>query len=114
MKESKLRVVLKLVFLPILIIGFIILNFWAPIIIIDTKNTSFQPTSNRLQHAGIEKTKETTRDEIKLEGNYAKSISPQTKGIVILLHGIREFKEHFTALSKQLNTEGFNSGEYYA
>jgi alpha-beta hydrolase superfamily lysophospholipase len=50
-----------------------------------------------------------TTDNFKLSALLIRTDTSNQKGTVILLHGIRSYKEHFLPLSKMLSDKGYNS-----
>lgn len=48
-------------------------------------------------------------DDVKLKGFLSYSKTQPTKGSIILLHGIRGYKEHFVDLSSWLTLKGYNT-----
>lgn len=99
----------------ILIIVFLIFNYFGPRIIIQTKggmfssnfaNITHNPSDFDLNASPIEIS---TKDNLLLKAYLIRTDSLKQKGTIILVHGIRAYKEHFFPLCKMLADSGFNS-----
>ena len=102
----------KQIIIGIVIIGFIFFHFYVPRFITEIKN----PIVNLIKP---NKYKEKTIlekqhlffnsfDDTKLSYFFLYSSIGNTKGTIILLHGIRSSKEHFITLSNKLSRLGYN------
>jgi uncharacterized protein len=119
MQKNRKWTILRRTFLVISILGLLFQNFYAPRFITEirnpiveiarenhllTTNPSFE--NNQLKGKQIEFK---SFDDVVLSGYLTYSSLDNTKGTVILLHGIRSNKESFIALSKKLSLLGYNS-----
>lgn len=103
---------MKLFPIAILIITLIILlitHVWLPKIIIDTKISEGQALAKMPLPPNFEYVTITTQDKLDLQGIFAHSQKDTLRGTIILLHGIRGYKEHFTPLSQDLNNRGYHT-----
>jgi len=111
-KRNKIKsALLFTVFFNILFI-----HFYLPRIFIEPNNFVVQllngkpvkksPTAYGLNY---QKIMITTEDKLTLKGYKIYSNTSANKGTIILLHGIRSYKEHFLELSKTLADNGYNA-----
>ena len=100
-------------------IGFLLLHFFIPRIITDIRNPVFAVLRNNQEDtvsANFEENSSkgkylnfTTNDGLKITSYLTYSSRDTAFGTIILVHGIRSYKEHFMELSKYLSKQGFNS-----
>lgn len=107
MKKRLLKIFIALLFV-IGIIGYILTIHVAPYAIIQPQkiNLPIIPLQLGLQS---EKLTINTKDNISLKGYYIHSKQEETRGIMILIHGIGGCKEHFLNLSASLANKGIAS-----
>jgi alpha-beta hydrolase superfamily lysophospholipase len=107
MKKKALKISLILLFL-VGIVGYIVTIHVAPYAIIQPQKINLEITPNQLGLQS-EKLTITTNDSIALKGYYIQAKTQQTKGIMILIHGIGGCKEHFLTLAGSLAINGIAS-----
>lgn len=99
------------------IFGFGLFNYYGPRMIIEIDNQIYktlrkqklkipQPSDYQLK---TEKISIKTNDGFYLAGYLIRTDSVNQKGTIILVHGIRAYKEHFLPVCKMLADNGFNS-----
>jgi len=111
--------VFTIVIVALFLIGLFFVHFYVPRFITEIRNPII-----RLVRGNPSKVKRPTFTEREAEGRYFRFESfdkvqlssflsysklDTTKGTVILLHGIRSYKEHFIGLSEKLSRLGYNS-----
>lgn len=87
---------------------FILLHYLLPKLIVDTKATQIFTLEKQLLDSNTRYIDFQSFDHTKLEGLYGKT-TQKSKGTMILLHGIRGYKEHFIPLAQQLQDSGYNT-----
>jgi len=115
-----MKVILKhkfkttIVVLILFVFGFI--HFYFPRILIEPNNALVQfmnPTSHKPKVSDLNldyKTlKVTTKDGLKLSACTIYSNTSENKGTLVLLHGIRAYKEHFLSMCDLLANKGYNT-----
>lgn len=107
MKKWLLRILFTFLFI-VGIVGYILTIHVAPYAIIQPQkiNLPIIPLQLGLQS---EKLTITTKDSIELKGYYILSERQETKGVMILIHGIGGCKEHFLNLAASLANKGIAS-----
>lgn len=90
------------------ITGYILTIHVVPYAIIQPQKINLAITPENLGLQG-EKLTITTKDSISLKGYYIQSKMLETKGIMMLIHGIGGCKEHFLNLAGNLASQGINS-----
>jgi len=108
-----------LAFLILFGAGFLLLYFFIPRIITDIRNPIFAVLRNNQEESASTNFEENsskgkylnfiTTDGLKLTSYLTYSSRDTTFGTIILVHGIRSYKEHFIELSEYLSEQGFNS-----
>ncbi|WP_420574907.1 alpha/beta hydrolase [Kordia sp.] len=107
MKKWLLRILVIFLFI-IGIVGYILTIHVAPYAIIQPQkiNLAITPTQLNLKS---EKLIIKTKDDIELKGYWIQPKTGNTKGVMILLHGIGGCKEHFLDLAGNLASKGIAS-----
>lgn len=100
--------VLPIILLLTILFSGLTIHYLLPKLIIDTKGSASRmnivaPLSDQGQQINF-----VTRDSISIAGIFTRTEQPE-RGTVILLHGIRGYKEHFEGLSAMLADSGYNS-----
>ena len=102
----------KWVLIIAIILGFIAFNYWGPRMIVKIRNPIFsflddfdidKPNPNIFTKLQI-----TSKDSLSLNAIYRKTKEAE-KGTIILVHGIRAYKETFIPISSYLDSLGYNS-----
>ena len=99
----------------VLLGGVIFVHFYAPRSITEIRNPLIQIF--RKKHSGhqdglsphITSFSFSSKDGTLIKGHISPSKTDSTRGTIILLHGIRGYKEHFLELSSQLADSGYQS-----
>jgi len=119
MSNTRIIKLLKLSLFGCLIAGLLFLHFYAPRLITEIKNPiislikpnyllpvkpTFQENKTNGHFLNFQ-----SFDDTELRGFVTYSKLDTIKGTIILLHGIRAYKEHFIKLSKELAKNGYQS-----
>lgn len=107
-------------FLGSIILGVLFLHFYIPRIITEIKNPLIQSIKPDLKSKPNVPTFEerikngktiefTSFDGVKIKGFLSYSETKEAEGTILLLHGIRAYKEHFIPISQKLTKAGFNT-----
>lgn len=98
---------LLITFLIIGLCGFFFVHFYVPKLIISTRNTP--PSQNVFAFTSGKPVHIKASDSINLSGFLTYTSKDTAKGTIILLHGIRAYKEHFSPLAAELAGQGYNT-----
>ncbi len=113
-RRNKILIVV-LVIITISLVGF---NYYGPRAIIQINSKIYgllRPIDKRLKlkpddfNLKYEKITIRTSDKLILKGYLVRTDSFKQKGTIILIHGIRAYKEHFLPVCKMLSDSGYNS-----
>lgn len=119
--EKKPRTkIIKRILLVLIILGLLLTHFFIPRLISEirnpvvnlikrSKNISYQVVTNDSSNFKSKKFSVKSFDDIKLSARLTYSSTQDSKGTIILLHGIRSNKNTFLGLSEFLAKNGFNS-----
>lgn len=107
MKKWGLRI-FQISLLLAIIVSFITIHFLLPKLIVDTKSTQQHSVEKPQLHPNTKLVTFRGYGNIEIEGIYGET-PKNAKGTIILLHGIRGYKEYFTNLATQLNDSGYNT-----
>lgn len=108
----------KIVVFIIIVIGFIIFNYWGPRMIIQINKGLYsvlRPFKKdqllKLEDFSLkaQKLNITTADKLSLKGLLFRTENAKQKGTIILVHGRRASKERFLPICKLLSDSGYNS-----
>ena len=98
------------IFIVLTVCGLLVLHFYIPKLLINTKAIWTEESPTHTFDESMGKTVNIiTRDSINLSGFLTYASKDNAKGTIILLHGIRAYKEHFSPLAAELARQGYNT-----
>jgi esterase/lipase len=120
MQKKRRTKIIKRTILVLTILGLLLTHFFIPRLITEirnpvvslikrNKNANYEVVSNDNSHFKRKNLVIKSFDGVKLSARLTYSNTDETKGTIILLHGIRSNKNTFLDLSKFLAENGFNS-----
>lgn len=106
--KKKLKRIFVIFFAAGVVLGWVGVHFIAPYALIKPSRVSLKIVPADYGVKG-EKVMLTTKDDIELVGYHVNAESSQTRGVLILVHGVGGCKEHFVALGAKLAKQGIAS-----
>jgi len=109
MKKKK---TIKLLLFFSVLFGILFTHFYAPRFITEIRNPLIQLIKKEKKSTEKIEGKEISflsKDSLEISARISYSKQDSAKGTILLLHGIRSNKEHFTKLSNRLTNRGFNT-----
>lgn len=107
MKKAGLKI-FKISILLGLIFAAITLHFLLPKLIVDTSSSKTPAYYKQAAPKNTQVIRFQSFDKTKIVGHYGR-VDSLPKGTIILLHGIRGYKEYFSDLAAQLQDSGYNT-----
>lgn len=116
LNKSKLKNSLLIILALLFVVGFLFASYVGPRMIIEINNEVYKSHSNANvvipspQAYGLvsESIVYESQDGLKLNALIIKADSVCQKGTIILVHGIRSYKERFIPVSKMITEKGYN------